>query len=129
LATEENIVLWTATQTDRQGYKERPQLSHTSKSYEINSASDLILGLWRDEGSPDILNVELLKQRNGGCTAPRQIVLGVNTAKMKVHEVDPVEGVRKILAQRKPSNNAASIKERVAGKAPKYRLMDAEDVA
>jgi archaellum biogenesis ATPase FlaH len=129
LATEKDIVLWTATQTNRQGYKERPQLGYTSESYEINSTSDLILGLWRDEGSPDILNVELLKQRNGGCTGPRQIVLGVNTAKMKVYEVDPAEGVRKILTQRKPSGNAASIKERVAGKAPKYSLMEAEDVA
>jgi archaellum biogenesis ATPase FlaH len=120
LAMEKNIVLWTATQTNRSGYRNADVgLEHTSESYAVNSTADLILGLSRDDASPSTLKVKILKQRNEGSTGTQEIILGVNPAKMRVHEVDPADHIRKVLAAKKPSRKS-TVEERVAKKTPQF---------
>jgi hypothetical protein len=94
-ATEQNVVLWTATQTNRSGYKAAElELEHMSESYAPSSNADLILGLSQDEKIPNARNIKLLKNRNDGISGSRRTIVGVDSGRMKMYDFDPAPQVK-----------------------------------
>jgi replicative DNA helicase len=87
IATEHNAVLFTATQTNRDGYAGDPDLKNTSESAQINSGADLIIGVNKDEHFPDKLRFRVLKNRDGEMR-DRVFMVGVNRAKMRLYNID-----------------------------------------
>jgi archaellum biogenesis ATPase FlaH len=90
LASEQNVVLWTAVQTNRSGYNNSSiGLEQTSESYAINSAASNMFGVAPDQQLPDdILHVTLVKQQNDGFMGAKEMCLGVNKSKMKIFDID-----------------------------------------
>jgi replicative DNA helicase len=123
-ATEQNVVVWTATQTNRNGYKGAEiELEHTSESYSVNSTADLIFGLSRDEKVPDKMLVKLLKQRNEGIAGSRKTVVMVDSARMKIFELDQAEQVKEAITSM-PPKKAHSVAARVAARSPRFALVE-----
>jgi len=87
LATDLNAVVWTATQTNRDGYEGDPDLKNTSESAQINSGADLILGVNRDELVPDHLRFRVLKNRDAE-HKDKVFMVGVNRGKMRLFDLE-----------------------------------------
>lgn len=101
LATEYNAVVWTATQTNRDGYTGDPDLKNTSESAQVNAGADLIIGVTRDEHLPDKLRFRVLKNRDRE-HKDRLFMVGVDTAKMRLYDLDgPFEVAGKVEEKRK----------------------------
>lgn len=126
LATEQDVVLWTATQTNRGGSKSTElELEHTSESYAVNSTADLILGLSRDENLPNRRIVKVLKNRNDGISGSTKAVVGVDTNRMKIYDFDPAAAVaQKVTDMRKTKQSTAAA--RVNAKKPRFAIDDEE---
>jgi archaellum biogenesis ATPase FlaH len=125
-ASEQNVVLWTATQTNRSGFKSTElELEHTSESYGVNSTADLILGLSRDENVPDGRIIKWLKNRNDGISGSPKAVVAVDTSRMKIFDFDPAEQV-KVAITSMPRTMKASGATRVASRRPKFDIDDQE---
>jgi replicative DNA helicase len=111
LATGFNAVVWTATQTNRDGYEGDPDLKNTSESAQINSGADLILGANRDD-IPDHLRFRVLKNRDGE-HKDRVFMVGVDRGKMRLYDLaDPLKVAEQVNVKRK------AIQERRSGKPP-----------
>jgi len=127
-ATEQNVVLWTATQTNRSGSKSAElELEHTSESYAVNSTADLILGLSQDEKIPNARIIKLLKNRNDGISGSRRTVVGVESGRMKLYNLDPATQVTAAItdmSERKRYLTAA----KVSARKPTFAIED-EDMA
>jgi replicative DNA helicase len=90
LATEKDIVLWTATQTNRSGYENHePDLKATSESYQVNSTADLIFGIDQVKDLEDTLLVKLLKNRNAPIPQAAKRLLTFVKSKMTLMEPPP----------------------------------------
>jgi replicative DNA helicase len=107
IATEHNAVLFTATQTNRDGYAGDPDLKNTSESAQINSGADLIIGVNKDEHFPDKLRFRVLKNRDAEMR-DRVFLVGVNRAKMRLYDIDDplqtreeIQEKRETIAKRK----------------------------
>jgi replicative DNA helicase len=87
LATDLNAVLWTATQTNRDGYEGDPDLKNTSESAQINSGADLIIGVQKDDNVQDALLFRVLKNRDAE-HKDRKFMVGVNRSKMRLFDRD-----------------------------------------
>ncbi len=127
-ATEQNVVLWTATQTNRSGFKSAElELEHTSESYAVNSNADLILGLSQDENIPNARIIKLLKNRNDGISGSKKAVVGVECGRMKLYNFDPATQVKAAITDMpKPNRYFAAAK--VNARRPKFAVED-ENVA
>lgn len=90
LAQQTNTVLWTATQTNRNGYKGDADMQNTSESYEINSACDLLLGISKDESDPGALKFRVLKNRNGVLN-DMPFSVPVKPTRMRLYDADNLE--------------------------------------
>jgi hypothetical protein len=100
MATEHNTVIWTATQTNREGYDGEPDLKNTSESAQVNHTGDLIIGINRDTTRADRLILRILKNRDRQLKG-QIFKLCVNTAKMRLYDVDdPGERQREYVAKR-----------------------------
>jgi replicative DNA helicase len=129
LATEQNVVIWTATQTNRQGYEATEiDLKHMSESYSVNSTADLIFGLNRDDDLPDMMIVKLLKQRNEGISGSHKAVFSVDSSRMKIFEIDPAEQVKKALTAM-PKKNSHTFAAQVNSRKPQCPFDDDDDVS
>jgi hypothetical protein len=126
-ATEQNVVLWTATQTNRSGFKATElELEHTSESYAVNSTADLVIGLSIDEKMLGTRIVKLLKNRNDGRCGSARAVVGVDANRMKMYDFNqeaPVKAAITDLANRKRS----AIADKVNARTPQF-LIDEDDV-
>jgi DnaB-like helicase C terminal domain len=81
IAVDYNIVVWSATQTNRDGYHEVPDLEHTSESAKTNMEGDLIIGFNDAPDDRDALVFAVRKNRDAG-RVDKPFVVGVNRAKM-----------------------------------------------
>jgi archaellum biogenesis ATPase FlaH len=123
-ATEQNVVLWTATQTNRSGYKATElELEHMSESYAPSSNADLILGLRQDEKSPNARIIKLLKNRNEGISGSNKAVVGVDSGRMKLYNFDSATQVNAAIKDMsKVKQDVAAAK--VYARRPKYAIED-----
>jgi replicative DNA helicase len=121
-ATEQNVVLWTATQTNRSGFKSAElELEHTSESYAVNSTADLILGLSHDDKIPGTRIVKLLKNRNDGISGSRRAVVGVECGRMRLYNFDSARQVKAAVPDiPKASRYVAAA--RVNSRRPRYAI-------
>jgi hypothetical protein len=112
LAADCNAVVWTATQTNRDGYEGDPDLKNTSESAQINSGADLILGVNRDEILPEHLRFRVLKNRDAE-HKDKVFMVGVDRGKMRLYDLaDPIKIAEQVNAKR------VEIKQRKWAKPP-----------
>jgi replicative DNA helicase len=127
-ATEQDVVLWTATQTNRSGFKASElELEHTSESYAVNSTADLILGLSGDENLPNARIIKLLKNRNDGMLGSTKAVVGVDRGRMKIYDFDPATQVKAAITDISRSKRT-SIAKAVNTRKPKF-VIEADNLA
>jgi hypothetical protein len=127
-ATEQNVVLWTATQTNRSGFKSAElELEHTSESYAVNSTADVILGLSQDEKIPNARIIKLLKNRNDGISGSRRAVVGVDCARMRLYNFDSATQVKAAITDM-PKAKRYLTASKVSARRPKFSTED-ENVA
>jgi hypothetical protein len=112
LATDFNAVVWTATQTNRDGYEGEPDLKNTSESAQINSGADLILGVNRDKVFPDHLCFRVLKNRDAE-HKDRVFMVGVDRARMRLYDdADSIKALEQMNSKR------SELQKRKSGKPP-----------
>lgn len=91
LAVEFNVPLWTATQTNRDGWdKSDLSLSNTSESAGLPATADLFLGVigGEDMDMAGQLAFKQLKNRYNDVNYYRKFTVGCNKAKMKLFDLD-----------------------------------------
>jgi archaellum biogenesis ATPase FlaH len=91
LAIEENIALWTATQTNRDGYSSTDfDLTATSESFGVPMSADLMLALISTEELEKLrlLKVKQLKNRYGDVNYFKSFVVGMERAKMRLYDAE-----------------------------------------
>ena len=94
LAKEKNVPVWTATQTNRSGFQNSdPEMTDTAESFGLPQTSDFMIALVSTEELEKLnqLMVKQLKNRYNSKSSNKRFVVGVNYAKMKLHDVDPKE--------------------------------------
>ena len=90
LAIEYNVPLFTATQTNREGYGNTDvDLENTSESFGLPATSDLMFALIATEELDEVnqIMVRQLKNRYNDKAKNRKFIVGVNRAKMKMYDV------------------------------------------
>jgi archaellum biogenesis ATPase FlaH len=91
LAVEYNVPVFTATQTNREGYSNSdPDLTNTSESFGLPATSDLMFALISTEELESLnqVMVKQLKNRYNDTYQNRKFIVGINRAKMKLYDVD-----------------------------------------
>lgn len=91
LAVEYNVPLFSATQTNRQGFTSSdPGLENSSESFGVPATADFMVALTRTEELDKLgqMVVTQLKNRYGDVTYYRRFVIGVDRAKMKLFDVE-----------------------------------------
>ena len=94
LAVERDIPIWTATQTNREGYSNTDVgLENTSESFGLPATSDFMIALISTEELEEAnqIMVKQLKNRYNNAMSNRKFVVGLNRAKMKLSDVPTVE--------------------------------------
>lgn len=90
LAVEYNVPLFTATQTNREGYSNSdPDLTNTSESFGLPATSDLMFALISTEELEEAgqIMIKQLKNRYNDTYQNRKFIVGVNRSKMKLFDV------------------------------------------
>jgi KaiC/GvpD/RAD55 family RecA-like ATPase len=90
LSVEFNVPIWTATQTNRDGYQNTDvDLTNTSESYGLNSTADLIIAAISTEELESLNQImfKQLKNRYNDPT-PRRFVVGIDRAFMRLYDVE-----------------------------------------
>ncbi len=101
LAVEYNIPLFTATQTNREGFSNSdPDLTHTSESFGLPMTADFMFALISTEELEQSGNimVKQLKNRYNERLSNKKFLLGINRAKMKLYSTNdavPIPGPKK----------------------------------
>lgn len=91
LAVEYNVPIFTATQTNRDGYTNTDLgLENTSESFGLPQTADFMFALIRTEDldKMDQVMVKQLKNRYNDLASNRKFILGINRSKMKLYAVD-----------------------------------------
>ena len=91
LAVEQNVPIFTATQTNRDGYTNTDLgLENTSESFGLPQTADFMFALIRtdDLDKMDQVMVKQLKNRYNDLASNRKFILGINRSKMKLYAVD-----------------------------------------
>ena len=91
LAVEQNIPLWTATQTTRSGYTSSdPGLEDTSESFGLPATSDFMVALISSEEleKMNCVMVKQLKNRYNDPNFHKRFLLGIDRSKMRLYDVD-----------------------------------------
>jgi hypothetical protein len=90
LAVEKNLMLVTATQTNRAGQTASDfELTEVSESHGVSMTADSMFGLIVTEELEKLsqMRVKILKNRYGG-KLPSSFVIGMNRQKMTLHDLD-----------------------------------------
>ena len=96
LAVEYNIPIFTATQTNRQGFSSTDVgLEDTSESFGLPATADFMFALIATEelDEHNQVMIKQLKNRYNDLAANRKFILGIDRSKMKLYEVDESEQV------------------------------------
>ena len=91
LAVECNVPLWTATQTNRQGYVSSDiGLENTSESFGLPATADFMIALSTTEELEQMgqILVKQLKNRYNDVSYFKRFVLGIDRSKMKLFDLD-----------------------------------------
>ena len=91
LAVECNVPLWTATQTNRQGYVSSDiGLENTSESFGLPATADFMIALSTTEELEQMgqILVKQLKNRYNDVSSLKRFVLGIDRSKMKLFDLD-----------------------------------------
>jgi len=90
LAVEYNVPVWSATQTNRQGFSNTDvELENVSESFGLPATADFMFALVTTEelDEQNQVLVKQLKNRYNSATANKKFILGINRAKMKLYDV------------------------------------------
>jgi archaellum biogenesis ATPase FlaH len=90
LAVEYDLPIWTATQTNREGFSNTDVgLENTSESFGLPATSDFMIALISTEELEEAnqIMVKQLKNRYNNAMSNRKFVVGLNRAKMKLSDV------------------------------------------
>jgi replicative DNA helicase len=91
LAVEFNLPIWTATQTNRQGYTSSDiGLENTSESFGLPATADLMLALSTSEELDKLgqILVKQLKNRYNDVSKLRRFVVGIDRSKMRLFDLE-----------------------------------------
>jgi hypothetical protein len=91
LAVEKGIPIFTATQTNRQGYSNSDiNLEDTSESFGLPATADFMFAIMTNEEleKQGHMLVKQLKNRYNDLSTKRKFVVGINRSKMKLYDVD-----------------------------------------
>lgn len=91
LAVEFNVPIWTATQTNRQGYTSSDiGLENTSESFGLPATADFMIALSTTEELEKMgqILVKQLKNRYNDISTLRRFVLGIDRSKMRLFDLD-----------------------------------------
>jgi len=91
VAVEYNVPLFTATQTNREGYSNSdPDLTNTSESFGLPATADFMFALISTEELEEMnqVMVKQLKNRYNETQANRKFIIGINRSKMKLFDVE-----------------------------------------
>lgn len=91
LAVECNVPLWTATQTNRQGYVSSDiGLENTSESFGLPATADFMIALSTTEELENMgqILVKQLKNRYNDISTLKRFVLGIDRSKMRLFDLD-----------------------------------------
>ena len=91
LAVEYNVPLWTATQTNRQGYTSTDLgLENTSESFGLPATADFMIALSTSEELEQMgqILVKQLKNRYNDINSLKRFVLGIDRSKMRLFDLD-----------------------------------------
>jgi replicative DNA helicase len=91
LAVEYNVPIWTATQTNRQGYVSSDiGLENTSESFGLPATADFMIALSTTEELEQLgqILVKQLKNRYNDISVLRRFVLGIDRSKMRLFDLD-----------------------------------------
>ena len=91
LAVEHNVPIWTATQTNRQGFTSSDiGLENTSESFGLPATADFMIALSTTEELEKMgqILVKQLKNRYNDISILRRFVVGIDRAKMKLFDLD-----------------------------------------
>lgn len=94
LAVEYNVPIFTATQTNREGFNNTEvELTNTSESFGLPATSDLMFALISTEELEKMnqIMVKQLKNRYHEASSNKKFVVGINRAKMKLMDVPKSE--------------------------------------
>lgn len=90
-AHEQNVVLWSATQTNRSGIDNSDvELDSVSEAFSLTNACDLfwaIISTQELENSGQIL-IKQLKNRHNDMNKFKKFLLGLDRSRMKLHDID-----------------------------------------
>jgi replicative DNA helicase len=91
IAVEYNVPLFTATQTNRDGYSNSdPDLTNTSESFGLPATADFMFALISTEELEEMnqVMVKQLKNRYNDTYQNRKFIIGINRPKMKLFDVE-----------------------------------------
>ena len=94
LAVEKNVPIFSATQTNRQGFSSSDVgLEDTSESFGLPATADFMFALISTEELDEQgqILVKQLKNRYNDIVANKKFVVGINRGKMKLFDVDNSE--------------------------------------
>lgn len=92
LGVEFNVPIFTATQTNRDGYGNTDvDLTNTSESFGLPATADMMFALISTEELEEMgqLMVKQLKNRWGDINNPKRFVIGIDRPKMRLFNLDP----------------------------------------
>lgn len=118
IAVEYNVPVFTATQTNREGFANTdPDLTNTSESFGLPMTADFMFALISTDELEDANNimVKQLKNRYNERLGNKKFLVGIQRAKMKLHDVDTTKNVIS-LTPKKPAgpDNFFSRKKQVS---------------
>jgi replicative DNA helicase len=90
LAVEYNVPIWSATQTNRQGFSNTDvELENVSESFGLPATADFMFALIATEelDEQNQVLVKQLKNRYNDAITNKKFILGINRAKMKLYDV------------------------------------------
>lgn len=95
IAVEYNVPVFTATQTNREGFANTdPDLTNTSESFGLPMTADFMFALISTDELEEMNNimVKQLKNRYNERLGNKKFLVGINRAKMKLHDVESNNG-------------------------------------
>jgi replicative DNA helicase len=91
LAVEEEVIMWSATQVNREGFGDsNPDLTNTAESFGLPATADLMFVVITDEDLAKLgqYMIKQLKNRYNSVTLNTKFMIGVDYIKMRLHDVE-----------------------------------------
>lgn len=129
LAVEENVAIFSATQTTRSGAANSDmELQDVSESFGLPSTVDMMLAIIRTEELDEMnqIMIKQLKNRFTDLTDNKRFMVGVDRSKMKLYDVKQDGYIADSGQNDKPINSFGSEDDRYKDKYSKFRGLSVE---